>query len=228
MPTTLIVAACVGAACLAGIARGDTRAPDLAVYAAVEPVNRDDYEQQVRAGKLKKFFDLHRDQFRQLVAQSKDKAVRGNWIDQIEDADDWIKMLFYNKANMAVACAAQAKLDAQAMARRDNPALNVVFLPCFNKEAAQLIKFIGADNSFVVSQQSGKRVFLSVDKFASKCERNARQVAREKVLKPYAYLVPKSPASLRLMSFFIYNTCRDLEAYNVAFKVAFPAEKGDK
>src|SRR6185312_13450663 len=175
-----VVAACVGLGCLGGAPHAETRAPDLAVYASVEPVNRDDYEQQVRVGTLKKFFDTHREQFRQLVAQPKDKAVRGNWMDQIEDADDWIKMLFYNKASMAVACAAEANLDASAMAKRDSPALKAVFLPCFNKAAAQMIKFISADNSFVASQQNGKRVFLSADKFAAKREPGARQLAREK------------------------------------------------
>jgi hypothetical protein len=228
MPLIAVVAGCIGLGGLAGAAHADTRVPDLAVYAAVEPVNREDYEQQVQAGALKKFFDLHREQFWKLVAQSKDKPVRGNWMDRIDDADDWIKMLFYNKASMAVACAAEAKLDAQAMAKRDNPAFKTAFLPCFDKEATQMIKFIGADNGFVAGQRNDKRVFLSADKFAAECEPKARQTAREKALKPYAYLTPKKPASLRLMSFFVYNTCRDLAAYNIAYKVAFPADKGDK
>ncbi len=221
----MAAAAAMVIAGLAGAARADTQAPDLAVYAAAEAINRSDYAGQVSTGSLQKFFALHRDQFKQLVAKA-GKPVRGNWLDAIADADDFIKMLLYNKASMVVDCAAEAKLDAAALAAKQDPKFKAAFLPCFDKATGEMIKFLASDNSYVlrdvdvVNERKKKTILLSADKFASKCE-NGRRRDREKALKPYDYLVPKNPASLQLMSFALYNLCRETSAQTVLLDATF-------
>jgi hypothetical protein len=209
--------------------RASNDQPDLAVYAAVEATIRRDYEGMMQNGKLRQFFQYHRDEFRRIVEESPGKAIKGNWIDQIEDADDLIKLMSYNKASIAVECAEKAKLDAAAMTALDSPAYKSDFLPCFEKATGEIAKFLSTDNSYVMSKDSeGKPLFLSIDKFASKCEASARQQAREKALKPYAFLEVKNPATMRLVAFYSYNLCRSLEAYDVAYAAAFPPEKKKK
>ena len=203
--------------------------PDLAVYAAVEATIRQDYENPKQDGILQNFFEQHREEFKKIVEGGRGKAIKGNWIDRIDDADDLIKLLSYNKASIAVACAEQAKLDAAAMKTLDNPAYKSDFLPCFEKQTHEMVTFLGIDNTYVMGKDSqGKPLFLSADKFASKCETSARQREREKLLKPYSFLEAKNPESMRLVSFYQYNLCRALEAYNVAYAAAFPPERKKK
>ena len=121
----------------------------------------------------------------------------GNWADRL-DAEDWLKMFYYNEASIGVSCAQDAGLSAQDFAKNDNELIRSKFLPCVSRGVEQMTTFFLIDN-LLLTYNTGK--------FSAECEPKARLVNRERSLPPYAFLQPKNPDALRLMRFGVYLKC---------------------
>jgi hypothetical protein len=168
---------------------------DLGVYQAAEPKLKAAYDKQL--GDLKERYTAHVAEFKQIEAGfKKPEPLQGNWADHL-DGDDWIRMLFYNEANIAISCSEDLKISADDIRDGQSPAFKSGFVPCFHRRTEAMNMFFRIDN---------KLLSFRGDKFASLCEPNARLVSRES-LTPYDFVRTKNPEALRLFDFGAYLTC---------------------
>ncbi len=186
----------MAAAVLLAIAPASAQQPEEALYRAIEPIIKTAYDEAVQADTTRRSYDRHVAEFKRAQAQYTGQ-VPGNWADHI-DADDWLKMFYYNEASIGVSCALGAGLDAQELGKNQNDVIQSKFLPCVSRGVQQMTAFFQTDNLLVTYNQG---------KFSTECEPKARLVAREHSLPPYSFLQPKNPDSLRLMQFGVYLKC---------------------
>jgi hypothetical protein len=166
------------------------------LYHAVEPNIRSAYEEAVKSGTILKIYNQHLAAFKKAQSQYA-TDVPGNWADHI-DADDWLKMFYYNEASIGVSCAQAIQLDAANLAKDQGDLYTNQFLPCVTRGVQQMGAFFQLDNLLLT---------YSTEKFSTECEPKARLVNRERSLPPYEFLRPKDPSSLRLMQFGVYLKC---------------------
>jgi hypothetical protein len=167
-----------------------------ALYHAVEGSIRLAYDQATQADATRKSYDRHVADFKR-AQQQYSTEVPGNWADRL-DADDWLKMFYYNEANMGVSCAQDAGLKPDDFLTADNELIRSKFLPCVSRGVQQMATFFQIDN-LLLTYNTGK--------FSAECEPKARLVTRERSLPPYAFLKPKNPDAMRLMRFGVYLKC---------------------
>jgi hypothetical protein len=167
-----------------------------ALYHAVEGNIRLAFDQARQADATRKSYDRHVAEFKR-AQQQYSSAVPGNWADRL-DADDWLKMFYYNEASIAVSCAQEGGAKPDDFLLSDNELIRTKVLPCISRGVQQMVTFFQIDNLLLT---------YSTGKFSAECEPKARLVNRERSLPPYAYLKPKDPDATRLMRFGVYLKC---------------------
>jgi len=171
---------------------------DLAVYVSIETFMSKLYEDQLKSGTLKELYDKHVAEFKEEIKKYPRAKITGNWADAIDNANDWMKMWYYNIASITAACAAELNLDATVIVG-DSAEQKTRFQPCYYARYREMVTFFKTDNLYIA--------FSSGDKFASECEPAARQRDREQLLRPYGFLKTKDGTALRLLDFGAYNKC---------------------